>query len=196
MGPERFAKYRKVAADAQAAVKKMDGFIREISSPLSTSYETKDGRMVGLAMVQSELYWPKFCEAIERRDMEHNPMFDTHENRMKNRISLVHILEKIFMTKTLEEWKTTLKGIPFAPVQDTSEVVNDPQAQANNFFVNMDHPQYGSLRVIANPLNFSETPATYRMPAPVFSQHTEEVLLEFGYTWEAIAQFKEKRVIA
>ena len=174
----------------------MDSFTHEISSPLSTPYGTKDGRIIMFSIVQSDLYWSKFCYAIERLDLEHDPRFDSTDNRMSNRSSLVHILDEVFVTKTLEEWKIRLQGIPCSPVQNISEVVNDPQAEANNYFVTVNHPQYGDLKVIANPLNFSETPPTYRMPAPEFNQHTEEVLLEFGYGWEDIAQLKEKQVIA
>ena len=59
-----------------------------------------------------------------------------------------------------------------------------------------DHPTYGRLEAVANPVMLSETPATIRMPAPEVGQHTEEVLLEYGYTWEDIAQFKDKGIIA
>jgi len=63
-------------------------------------------------------------------------------------------------------------------------------------FIPVEHPIYGPIKVIASPLNLSETPATYRLAAPEFSQHTEEILLEIGYSWEDIAGFKEKGTIA
>jgi len=59
----------------------------------------------------------------------------------------------------------------------------------------VDHPTYGPMRVIANPVNMSETPATYRMPSPEFGQHTEEILLEIGYSWEDVARFKAEGAI-
>lgn len=198
MGAERWEKYVKAREEAQAAVKRMDSFVREISSPLALQYETKDNRTLLLSMVQSDFYWSKFCQAIERPDMEHDPRFDSHENRMimENRGLLVNILNEVFLTRTLEEWKIRLQGIPFAPIQNLKEVVSDPQAAANNYFIPVDHPVYGKLKVIANPLNFGETPVTYRKPAPAFNQHTEEVLLEYGYSWDDIAQLKEKHIIA
>ena len=63
-------------------------------------------------------------------------------------------------------------------------------------FVTTNHPVHGPVKVIASPVNMSKTPATYRLPAPEFSQHTEEVLLGLGYTWEDIARFKETGIIA
>jgi len=86
--------------------------------------------------------------------------------------------------------------LPWSPQQNLPEVISDPQARANDFFVPFDHPTHGRIEVIANPITLSKTPATIRMPAPEFGQHTEEVLLEYGYTWEDIEQFKQQGVIA
>ena len=63
-------------------------------------------------------------------------------------------------------------------------------------YVTLDHPNYGPMEVVAPPVKFSRTPATVRTAAPEFSQHTEEVLLELGYTWEDIQRFSEEKVIA
>jgi crotonobetainyl-CoA:carnitine CoA-transferase CaiB-like acyl-CoA transferase len=107
-------------------------------------------------------------------------------------------LDGVFLTKTLEEWKTRFSGsgVSWSPVQTYPEVIADPQARANGFFVPIDHPTYGRMEVIANPINLSKTPATIRKPAPELGQHTEEVLLEHGYTWEDITRFKGQGIIA
>ena len=106
------------------------------------------------------------------------------------------ILEEVFRGRTLEEWKPRLKGIPFDAVQTLTEAVSDPQARANDMFVSFDHPTYGPTEMVASPINLGATPAAIRRPAPEFGQHTEEVLLEFGYTWQEILRLKEQGVIA
>jgi len=168
----------------------------DVPNALSAQYQTKDGRWLLLVVLQPDRYWSRFCQAIERPDLEHDPRFESFEPRIENHAALHHILEEVFLTKTLDEWKSRLRGIPFAPFQNFLEVINDPQARANDFFVSFDHPTYGRIEVVANPIKLSKTPATIRMPAPEFGQHTEEVLLEYGYTWEDIAQFKAQGVIA
>jgi crotonobetainyl-CoA:carnitine CoA-transferase CaiB-like acyl-CoA transferase len=165
-------------------------------NPLVGKYQTKDGRTLFLCILQPGLYWSRFCQAIERRDLEHDPRFESFEPRIQNHAALLHILDEVFLTKTLEEWKPRLTGagLPWSPVQKLTEVINDPQARANNFFVPLDHPNYGRMEVVANPVKLSKTQATIKA-APEFGQHNEEVLLEYGYTWEDIARLKQQGVI-
>jgi len=170
---------------------------KDVNNVLVNSYETKDGRWIQFGMAQPDPYWSRFCRGIGREDIEHDPRFASFESRVDNRIALFDILEEVFLSKTLAEWKPRLDeaNIPWAPIQSLTEVTSDPQARENDFFVAYDHPTYGRIEGVANPVKFSKTPVVAR-PAPEFSQHTEEVLLEHGYTWEDIAQFKEQGIIA
>jgi crotonobetainyl-CoA:carnitine CoA-transferase CaiB-like acyl-CoA transferase len=138
------------------------------------------------------------CKAIGRQDLEYDPRFDSFVPRLQNGAALFDLLEEIFRGKTLNEWKVHLDeaNLPWSPVQSLPEVIADPQARANDFFVPLDHPTYGRMEVVANPVKLGKTPASIRMPAPEFGQHTEEILLENGYTWQDIAEFKQQGVIA
>ena len=171
---------------------------KDTENALGTFYQTKDGRWLRLALHQPDPYWPQFCRAIEREDLEHDPKFESFEHRIKNHVALFHILTDIFQAKTSAEWKVRLTEavLPWAPVQNLPEVIADPQARVNDFFVTLDHPTYGRIEVVANPVELSKTPEMLRMPAPEFGQHTEEVLLEYGYTWEDIERFKQQGAIA
>ena len=162
------------------------------------SYRTKDGRWLRIAINQPDRYWPKVCDALGLSDLEHDPRFDSFGPRIENHRELFSILEETFLTKTLAEWKgiLTAAGLPWAPVASLPEVASDPQARANDFFAAYDHPTHGRIEIVANPMHLSKTPASVRRPAPEFGQHTEEVLLEYGYSWEDIASFKEQGVIA
>jgi crotonobetainyl-CoA:carnitine CoA-transferase CaiB-like acyl-CoA transferase len=60
----------------------------------------------------------------------------------------------------------------------------------------LDHPSGEKIELVASPIDFSETPASIRHAAPELGQHTEEVLLAAGYTWEDLAGLREKGVIA
>ncbi len=86
------------------------------------------------------------------------------------------------------------ENVIYTPVQSASEVFNDPQALANKYIVDFNHPVWGKIKMLGFPWTFYETPVSIRREAPELGQHTEEILLELGYTWEDIAKLKEEGV--
>ena len=71
-----------------------------------------------------------------------------------------------------------------------------PNAIANNYIVDYDHPAWGPIQVMGHPVILSETPADPKAPAPEFGEHTEQILIDtLGYSWEEVAQLKEQEVI-
>jgi len=169
---------------------------RNAPNPLAVPYETRDGRTISFVAVHADRNWPLVCRLIGREDLASEERFQTIEGRKEHKSELYDILKEAFAARTLADWRESLRGIPCAVVQTADEAINDPQARANDFFVKLEHPTYGSMEVMASPINMSETPSTLEMPAPEFGQHTEEVLLEFGYSWEGIAALKAANVIA
>jgi CoA:oxalate CoA-transferase len=172
---------------------------KDRANPLMNTYRTKDGRWLYLVGLETnQIYWSRFCQAIGRADLEHDPRFESPVTRMtENQAVLFDILESVFMTKTLDEWRQAFAGavFPWAPLQNLPEVVKDPQARANDFFVPLDHPVHGRMEVVASPIKLSQTPATIRTPAPESGQHTEVILQELGYSHEEIDLFKTNKVI-
>jgi crotonobetainyl-CoA:carnitine CoA-transferase CaiB-like acyl-CoA transferase len=183
-------------AQSRKAIKGLADFYREhLPNPMANTYETGDGKWIRFNALQADRYWPRFCKLVGRDDLEQDPKFNTLEARKENRKELYHLFREVFLTRTLEEWRPLIADFPASPVQTLIEAIKDPQSRANNFFLPYDHPNYGPIEIMASPVNMSETPATIRMPAPEFSQHTEEVLLEEGYSWEDIERFREEGVI-
>ena len=171
---------------------------RDLANALLNSYETADGRWLRTAINQPDKYWARLCKAIGREDLINDPKFNGFHQRIDNHVELFNILEASFKSRTLEEWKPRLDEakIPWAPISTLPEVINDPQARANDMFVGYDHPTYGKIEIVANPVRLSKAPAETRIPAPEFNQHTEEVLLEYGYDWDDISRLKETHVIS
>jgi crotonobetainyl-CoA:carnitine CoA-transferase CaiB-like acyl-CoA transferase len=171
---------------------------RDEVSPLYVSYETGDKRWLQLSLAPPDPYWSAFCRAIEMEALEKDPRFDSIESRMENQSALFQILEGVFRKKTLAEWKERFDKVDllWSPIQSPKEVIKDPQVIENDIIVPFEHPEFGQIKVVTNPVKLSQTPATIRRRAPEFSEHTEEVLLELGYSWDDIAQFKECGIIA
>jgi crotonobetainyl-CoA:carnitine CoA-transferase CaiB-like acyl-CoA transferase len=165
-------------------------------NPLWNDYRTKDDRWFILAMLQSDLFWTDFCKAIEKPELEKDPRFDNMQTRADNRVELIRILDEILASKTIDEWDKIFRkyNLIYARIQSPAEVVADPQAFANNFFTDLNHPA-GQMKVINTPVKFIQNPASVRSPAPEVGQHNEEILLDLGYSWEDIASIKEQGVI-
>ncbi|MCH8168980.1 MAG: CoA transferase [Proteobacteria bacterium] len=81
-------------------------------------------------------------------------------------------------------------------INNIADVYADPQVQAREMMVEMEHPQAGRVRNIGIPVKLSETPGSIRRPAPTLGQHTDEVLAEFGYSSDEIAKLKDSGAVA
>jgi crotonobetainyl-CoA:carnitine CoA-transferase CaiB-like acyl-CoA transferase len=176
-------------------------FPREIrataGNPLYNHYRCKDDKWIAIAHLDPDRYWRAICKAVHMPGLQNDPKFNSIEARGQNARELVAILDQEFATKTRDEWAKILKeeGCIFTPVQTPLEVSRDGQAIANGYFIDVEHPVWSKMRMVGFPWDFSETPASWRREAPVLGQHTEEILLETGYSKEEIAQFREEGAI-
>jgi crotonobetainyl-CoA:carnitine CoA-transferase CaiB-like acyl-CoA transferase len=168
----------------------------ETLNPLYTWYKCSDGRWIQLLMLQTEKYWPLFCEVMGLEDLKGDPRFQSLRTMVKHRWELIPILDRVFATKSREQWMSIFDehDLLYAPIQTFVELCDDPQAIANGYITEWDHPTFGREKVVGLPYQFSETPASIS-PCPEFGQHTEEVLQELGYNWDDIARLKEEKVI-
>lgn len=169
----------------------------ESGNPIYNHYQCRDGKWIVIAHLQPDKYWPKVCKAMGLEDLKDDPRFNTIEARHDNGTELVAILDATFAEKDRDEWMVIFKeeGLIFTPVQSSSEVFKDPQAVANRYVVDVDHPVWGKIQMLGFPWDFHETPAEVKREAPELGQHTEEILLEFGYSWEEIIKLKDAEVI-
>jgi crotonobetainyl-CoA:carnitine CoA-transferase CaiB-like acyl-CoA transferase len=170
---------------------------KEAKNPLWNTYQTKDGKWFQLVMIQSDRFWSNFCQAIGREDLINDPRYYSHEKREENHTSLVAIIEQALATKTASEWHKIFdeKGLIYGDARSISQVLADPQARENGFFTPIDHPTGTKLTLVNTPAKFKQTPASIKGPAPQLGQHTEEVLLELGYSWDDITELKNQNVI-
>ncbi len=170
---------------------------RTVGNPIRNVYPTKDKRWIMLGMTNAQHLWPGFCRAIERPELENDPKFATYEARAQHAAELTEIIETIFRTRMYHEWIEILKAynIIWSPVATPLEATQDEQARINEYFVDWDHPKYGKIKVLNNPIKLSETPAEIDKRAPDLGEHTEEVMEELGFSAEEIARMKKAGVV-
>lgn len=83
----------------------------------------------------------------------------------------------------------------WAYVHTVQSALADPQTEANSFVVPVEHPELGTVKMVNSPVCFTETPCSVKTSPPLLGQHTEEVLLEFDYSWDHILKLKEEGTI-
>lgn len=166
-------------------------------NPLQNPYQTKDARWIQINMPAADRYWPSFCTALGLETVRDDPRFQTMASREAHSSELVPLIDAAMAQHTLHEWWQILDehGLVWAPVQSVSEVVVDPQVRENGYIVEVDHPDRGPFATIATPVRFGESHVEARGPGPELGQHTEEVLLECGCTWEEITRLREAGAI-
>jgi crotonobetainyl-CoA:carnitine CoA-transferase CaiB-like acyl-CoA transferase len=165
---------------------------RTAPNPLILDYGASDGRRFWLLGLESERHWPNVLRAVGRPELADDPRFAGFVDRAVNTAALVEELEGEFTTRPMQDWAEIFdrEGVWWAPVQATHEFIDDPQALAAGCFVTA-----GDARVVATPVDFAATPWSPGTAVPEAGQHTEEVLLELGYDWEAIISLKEANAI-
>lgn len=141
--------------------------------------------------------WPAFCQAVAMPELEHDERFANGLSRAVNILDLYKLLDDKFIAKTTAEWIDVLEAHDMicAPVQDYDGLMADTQARENGYLVDVEHPIAGSMTVVGQPWKFSDTPATIAAAAPELGQHTEEILLDLGYTWDDITALRDKKAI-
>ena len=170
---------------------------KQVLNPLSNSYQPRCGRWLRLCMMESDRYWPAFCKALGRPDLQDDPRFESYVERATNREALISLLEEIIATKNRDEWAPLFDEhkLPWDPVQTMTEVTQDPCVLANDCITEYEHFAGRRVKSLASPIQLSETPPGVRHGAPEHGQHNEEILLELGFNWDEIERLKEKRAI-
>ena len=165
-------------------------------NPLTNSYKTKDGRWLWLVVIQPDPYWRSFCEHIGRPELADDPRFADFHARRAHNTELIDILDEVFTSATIDEWRERLRSFEgvWDVLQTPREVVRDAQVLANGYLVPGAEPG-PPLWAVASPAQFDGLPLGAVKRAPEHGQHTEEVLLACGYSWDDIAALKEQGAV-
>jgi crotonobetainyl-CoA:carnitine CoA-transferase CaiB-like acyl-CoA transferase len=163
--------------------------------PYST-FQTRNGYIV--VTVGNDNQFKVLCQLLHIPELASDSRFSTNSQRVANRNELYRLLDAEFAKNTRDHFLTLLNttSIPHSPVNTVDEAFQDPQAQYRGATVTIEHPLNPELKLIANPLRFSETPVTYQVPPPMLGQHTEEVLSQLlNLSAEEIEAMKQKGIV-
>lgn len=166
-------------------------------NPLYNVYKCSDGKWISLGAVQPDRYWKTICQVIGKPELPSDARFSTTALRATHTRDLISILDSWFITRRRDDCIKMFKGagVLCTPVQDYGELEQDPQVIANGYLETMQHPVHGPIKLVGIPAKLSETPGKIRSSAPQFGEHTEEILLEFGYSWDDIATLRGENIL-
>jgi crotonobetainyl-CoA:carnitine CoA-transferase CaiB-like acyl-CoA transferase len=171
-----------------------------LSSQLTAPYgdfDCADGKI--LVAVANNKQFAALCRVIGRPELATDARFDSTPQRVAHRAELQALIAEVLKTQPIAHWMPLLREavVPSGPIHDFRQVFDDPQIRHRALVKTLPHPLSGTLPVVGNPLNFSDTPITYDRPPPLLGQHTAEVLRELlGLDEAEIQALAQRRVIA
>ena len=155
------------------------------------TYRTLDGKFIAIGALE-EKFWNSFCKAVGREEWIPNHLLPYEEGS-----AATEALRELFASKTQKEWVEFFEKVDtcFTPVLTPEEVMEDPHLSGREVITSMLDPERGETLMVGFPARLSEGLDLKRRPAPLFGQHTEEILVDLGYTEDQIESFKREAVI-
>ena len=169
--------------------------------PSIVPYQTvkaKDGLMV--LAIANDRQFKEFCEYAKISNLINDPKFKTNSSRVKNRSDLNKIINKIIKKKTIKQWVEGLVkvNVPCGPINNIKQVFEDKQVKSRKMVISMKHSKSKNkkIKLIANPINFSESKIQYKKPPPKLGQDTISVLKKFlKLDSKDLLDLKKKKII-
>jgi CoA:oxalate CoA-transferase len=143
------------------------------------TFRAGDGVEFVLAAL-SDRMWERICQVIDGDDLARDPRFLTAASRTSHRDALIPLLEKKFASRPANEWMLIFdrEGVPVGVVNTVDRVVADPQIVHRGMIEELTSGDGHRVRVIGNPMKFSEAKRAADTYPPAAGEHTEEILKE------------------
>jgi len=151
-------------------------------NPLTSVYETADGRFLLFAIINAAREWPGLCKALDREDWI--VAYPDVRSLMKAREAVREEISIIIAGWTLEQACRILDtaDITYSVVQNLDEVMADEQARAAGFIVETGSEDPDYQLTVANPIQVRGEDKRSSGPAPEIGEHSRVILIEAGFS--------------
>lgn len=159
------------------------------------AFPTADGHVMVAA--GNDGLWRRFAAAAGLDHLAEDPRFLTNPDRVRNRATLLPLIEEALATRSAAEWEKVLAdaAVPAGRINTVDQALAHPQVLARNMVTETEHPTAGRVRTVATPVKLSATPTAVRTAPPTHGQHTTEILAALGVDGDALAALRERGAI-
>ena len=171
--------------------------LTRVASSHSFAFRCADGKLLAVHLSSQAKFWDGMLAAIGQAELGRDIRFATRESRIKNYVELTRVLAAIYAEKPRAAWMVALEAedVPFAPVHNIPDVMEDEQVRHLGTFRTLQHPTEGPITAIRRPFLIDGERETNTMPAPTLGEHSDAVLAELGYSGDEIARMRDMKVI-
>ncbi len=161
------------------------------------TFATADGHVI--VGVGNDSLWKRFVRVLGDAGLD-DRRYDVNADRVARYEELKRLLDPLFASRTTEEWVALLEeaGVPVGRVRDVREVFSNPQIEAREMRIEVDHAKLGRLALTGNPIKIDGASDEIRprhLPPPMLGEHTESVLVErLGMNDETLRALRAKGV--
>ena len=160
-------------------------------------FQTADGGWIYLS-AWNDKQFKRLCELADLAYLGESPEYATRLQRSIHGAEVNELLGHWISTMQLDDLVELLahNKVPASPMRmSVEELFDDPQVIGNEMYKAVEHPTKGRLWQLRGMLEVDGDHG--RMdPAPLFGEHTDEVLTELGYSGEEVSALREAGAVA
>jgi crotonobetainyl-CoA:carnitine CoA-transferase CaiB-like acyl-CoA transferase len=158
-------------------------------------FPTSDGH-INIAAAGKHIY-RRFCQTLGLNHLLEDPLFADEASRSKNRLAINQIISDVTRQQSSSELIAKLNegGVPCGPINRMDEVFADPQVRHLGMAAPVQHESLGKVEVVNQAVKLNRTPSHIARATPEKGEHTDEVLKEYGYDDQAIAEFRARKIV-
>jgi len=174
MGPEA------MTLKLSGTVKSRSGNASSTAAPRDV-YQTKDGAYIALsASIQTMA--ERVFRVIGREDMINDPRYRTNQDRVRHKDEVNGAVAEWIAARTRDEVMEIFEreDVTASPIYDPRDMAGDPHFIERGLIVELPDEEIGSAPMHNIVPRLSETPGTFRRPAPGIGADTDELLSEIG----------------